>query len=172
MKFQGQSLKAIVEGAVNIPRPDGTYLTFKIRATALGDEAKGERIFPNPRPPIDFVYDKKGLVVRDRNDKPLREPNTADSDYITRNERAFLMQAVVTCIDAISFEGSGIEWETTETKGTKAYYEAVFDELKSAGFGFGDIRLINQRLREISNLDSKTLEKAAESFSAQGEQSD
>lgn len=170
MKFQGIALKAIVYDVVHIPRPAGGMLTFKIRPTGLGEEAKGERLFPNPRAPVDFVYDKKGIIVRDpRSEKPLREPNPTDPDYTRRLEYVSLMQMIVQAVDAITFEGSDVEWDTAEVPGSKGFYEAVLDEMKSAGIGFGDIRLINKRAMELGNLDAKALEKAAESFSEKGD---
>lgn len=169
MKFQGSDLTALATGEVKLPRPDGGVLTFKVRATSLGDEAKGERLFPNPRPPVDFMYDRKGTIVRDqRTDSPLREPNIFDEQYLKRLEEAALMQMVVSTVDALALD-TNIEWATDAARDSRGFYEACLTEMKAAGLTFGDMKLVMQRARELGNLDSKTLEKAAEGFSAKGD---
>ncbi len=168
MKFQGKDLVVLATGEVKLPRPDGGMLVFKVRATSLGDEAKGERLFPNPRPPVDFMYDRKGTIVRDqRSDTPLREPNVFDEQYLKRLEEAALMQMVVSTVDALSLD-ENIEWGTDAPRDSKAFYEAALAEMKASGLTFGDMKLVMQRARELGNLDSKTLEKAAEGFSEKG----
>jgi len=169
MKFQGESVKAVATGSVKLPRPGGKFLEFKIRATGLGDEAKGERLFPDARPPVDFLFDKKGGIVRDpKTDKPLRETNYYDAAFVTKQEEASRMQMVVSVVDALS-EDPALTWDTDAVVGTREFYLATFTEMQAAGITFGDMKLIRQASQVLGNLDQKALEAAAEGFSAQGE---
>lgn len=167
MKFQGNELKAVSKGSIKLPRPDGTFIEFKLRATGLGDETKGSRMFPDVRPPMDFVYDKKGLPARDpRNDQLLpREPNFFDPSYLSKQEEASRMQMVVLVVDALS-EDPNIEWASTASRNEKQFYMDCYEEMKAAGITLGDIRLILRQSQVLGNLDSKALERAAESFSS------
>lgn len=169
MKFQGTEVKAKATGSVKLPRPGGTYLEFQIRATGLGDEAKGERLFPDVKPPSDFIYDKKGLIVRDpKADKPMRETNYLDPTFIQKQEEASRMQMVVQIVDCLE-EDPKLTWDTDADRGTKEFYLACFEEMKAAGITFGDMRLIKSEAAILGNLDAKALEKAADSFSPSGE---
>lgn len=169
MKFQGEEIKAKATGSVKLPRPGGTFLEYKIRATGLGDEAKGERLFPDARPPSDFVYDKKGTMVRDpRSDKPMRETNYLDPSFIQKQELASRMQMVVTVVDALA-EDSRLTWDTDAERDSKEFYLAAFEEMKTAGITFGDMKLVRQQALVLGNLDAKSLEAAADSFSPSGE---
>ena len=169
MKFQGETVKAQATGKVCLPRPQGVFLEFQIRATGLGDEAKGERIFPDARPPSDFVYDKKGTIVRDpKTDRPLRETNYMEPAFIQKQEEASRMQMVVTVVDALA-EDSKLTWETDAAPGSKEFYVACFEEMKAAGITFGDMKIIRQKALVLGNLDNKALEIAADSFSPSGE---
>ena len=169
MKFQGTEIKARAVGGGDEPRPNGQFLEFKIRATGLGDEAKGERLFPDAKAPSDFVYDKKGSIIRDpRTDKPMRETNYSDPAFIQKQEEASRMQMVVTVVDALA-EDTNVTWDTDAQRETKEFYLAAFEEMRAAGLLFGDMKLIRQKALVLGNLDGKALEAAADSFSPSGE---
>ena len=171
MKFHGEPLKALATGTVRLPRPDKQYLEFLVRSTGLGDEDSGSRLFFDPRPPVDFVYDKNGTIMRDpRTDRPIREPNPFDPKYMERVEFAARMQMVVQVVNALSMDEQ-VTWETTAEPGTKQYYEDIAVEMKEAGITLGDMRLIVEKARELNNLDTKKLQEAAEGFSSAGEAS-
>lgn len=169
MKFQGTALKSLATGSVKLPRPDGSFLEFKIRATSLGDEDKGERLFPNIRPPMDFALDKKGMPLRDpRSDAILpKEPNFFDPGYMTKAEEHSRMQMVVRVVDALA-EDTAVEWVTSAEHGTREFYQACYEEMRDAGITLGDMLIITKEARKLGNLDAKALEKAAESFSQKG----
>ena len=165
MKIDGRSLAGLATGKVKLPRPDG-FIELKVQAMALGDEDKGSRLFPDVRPPSDFIYDRKGGIVRDPfTNKPLREANTFDPAYAKASEHASRMQIIVQAVDAIECDPT-VTWDTESPKGSREFYCDVADELKTAGFTFGDLRLIIAEARALGNLDAKRLEEAAESFSS------
>lgn len=169
MKIDGRKLDKLVTGEVTLPRPNGDKLVLTVSATGLGDEGKGERLFPDVRPPSDYVYDRKQNVIRDPVTRmPLREPNPYDPGYMAAQETASLMQFVVKAVDALAADPT-VHWDTDAPHGTKEFYIACHEEMKAAGFTFGDIRLILAKCRELGNLDSRKLEEAAESFSSEGE---
>lgn len=168
MKVSGKRLECLAVGEVTLPRPGDTkevkHLTFKVRAITLGDEAKGDRLFPDVRPPVAPKLDGKGLPVRDPVTKqPVWEPNFFDTGYVTLQEKASRMQAVVSVVDSLDAD-SNVQWETDKPKGTVDFYEACFEEMQASGLTVGDIKLILGRARELGNLDSKKLEEAANSF--------
>lgn len=168
MRIDGVKIEGLATGEVKLPRPGGTFIKLTVQAVALGDEGKGERLFPEVRPPSDFVYDKKGNIVRDPFTKsPLRESNTFDPGYVASAEEASRMQLIVKAVDCIASDKT-VHWETEATPGTKDYYVALAEELRVAGFTLGDLRLILDEARKLGNLDSKKLEEAAESFSSEG----
>lgn len=168
MKISGKKLEALALGEVHLPRPGDTkdvkQLTFKIRAISLGDEAKGDRLFPDARPPVAPKLDSRGLPIRDPVAKqPIYEPNFFDSGYVTLQDKAARMQAVVAVVDCLEADPS-VQWETDKPKGSVEFYEACFEEMQAAGLTIGDVKLVLKRARELGNLDSKKLEEAADSF--------
>lgn len=168
MKLNGKKLEALASGEVCLPRPGDTkevkQLTFKIRAITLGDEAKGDRLFPDVRPPVAPKLDNRGLPIRDPNTKQvIYEPNYFDPGYATLQEKASRMQTVVAVVDCLEVDPT-VVFETDKPKGSVDYYEACFEEMQASGLTLGDIRLVLQKARELGNLDSKKLEEAADSF--------
>jgi hypothetical protein len=169
MKINGKKLEALALGEVVLPRPGDTkdvkQIRFKIRAITLGDEAKGDKLFPDPRPPAAPKLDGRGLPVRDPLTKqPVWEMNLYDTGYTALQEKASRMQRVVAVVDALEADDT-VKWDTTEPRGSVAFYEACFEEMQASGITLGDIVLILNKARELGNLDGKKLEEAAESFS-------
>jgi hypothetical protein len=170
MHFNGKKLEALAVGEVHLPRPGDTKenkaLVFSVRAIGLGEEAKAARLFPDAKPPSDFVYGKqKGIPLRDpQTNQPLREPNYDDIGYLESQERALRMQMVVQAVDSLDRDPK-IVFETQVQKDTAGYYEAAAAELKDAGITLGDVRLVLKKARELGNMDAKKLQEAAESFS-------
>ncbi len=108
-------------------------------------------------------------MVRDpRTEKPIRESNFYDPGFVQKQEDAARMQIVVTVVDALA-EDSQIEWANQDTPGTREFYLACAEEMKTAGITFGDMKLIRAATIVLGNLDAKALEKAADSFSPSGE---
>lgn len=163
MKVSGKKLEALAIGEVSLPR-EGGPLVFKIRATSLGDESKGDRLFPDVRPPSEWVLDKNRQPVRDPDTKkPMRETNYYDPGYVKAQEEAAKMQMVVTVVDCLAADPN-VVWENEKTRDSKDFYETCFEEMQAAGLTLGDIRIILQKARELGNLDGKKLEEAASSF--------
>lgn len=169
MKYSGEALRSLATDTVKVPRPGGKFIEFLVRSTGLGDETLGDKLFPDPAPPSDFVYDTKGQIVRDnRTDKPIRQTNAFDPLYQQKQEYASRMQMIVKFVIALSMDDK-VQWETQAPAGTKQYFEHIGEEMKAAGITLGDMKVVLEKARELNNLDSEKLQKAAEGFSQKGE---
>ena len=166
MLYNGSKIKALATDTVCLPRPTGQdSLFFLVRALAAGEEKKGERLFPDQEPPMQFRKDNKGQPARDPvTGKVVTGLNYLDPNYMEIQQRHEDLRYVVMCVDALDKDDS-LAWETEEEHGSVKYYEACQQEIQDSGLSQGDILLVVSKAIELGNFDEKAIERAAEAFS-------
>ena len=170
MLFNGAQLEALAVGEVAIPRPNHKDLIFTVRAIMHGDEKKGERLFPDPEAPTEFAVDGKKHPLRDPvSGAVITEKNFSNPAFLAEAEIADRLQIVVLVVDSLD-QDTKLTWTTKEKVGTVAFYKECDVEIKAAGLGMGDLRMILNKALELGNLDGKALERAAEAFSRRDQQ--
>lgn len=165
MLFHGKKLEAMATDEVAIPRPGEGTLFFKVRSIEHGEERKGDRMFPDPQPPHEFVTDAKKRPLRDPTTGKVQiQPNFQNPAYLSEAEKAERLQMVVAFVDALD-QDPNIKWTNEHDRGSKAFYEACDAEIKEAGLTLGDIRLVLNKAMQLGNLDSDAIKRSAEAFS-------
>lgn len=166
MKIGGVDVNAHAEGWANIPREDGGY-RLRVRAYPLDFDV--DDIFPLPDPPRVKARRISGKVERDGN-SVVWDVNPRDPRYLAR--RAELYQARVACLFAratVHGDGEGcVDFSTPVSDETEEQYRALFAELTKSGFTAGDLTMVIDRARAISNMSEEAIEEAKAGFSQEG----
>lgn len=162
MKIGGTKIEAMSRTTITLPRPEGVPApVIKVRAFPLGDEAPGMKLFPEPQVPQGLASGANGL--------PLRDPKTGkaivvdlhnDPAYLAKSEESDKMSLIVSALSVME----EVEFETTMRPGTREWFLDAYEEMKRAGLTLGDLNIILQTAKELSNLTQKRLEEAAGSF--------
>jgi hypothetical protein len=161
MKIGGLKIEAMARATVRLPRPDEKYIEVKVRAFPLGDESPGDRLFPEPTPPQGLAKQPNGLDLRDpRSGKAIVVDLTNDPTYLAACEKSSRMQLVVSALNVME----EVEFDSAKARGSKEWYEEAYEEMKAAGLTLGDLNIILKAARDLSNLNQKKLEAAAEGF--------
>jgi hypothetical protein len=146
---------------VRLPRPENKDIIVNVRAFPLGDESAGDKLFPEPSPPQGLAKGPNGLELRDpKSGKCIPVDLTNDPAFLAAVESAAKYQLVVSALSVME----DTEFESVKSKGSKEWYQDVYEELKAAGFTLGDLNIIIRAARDLSNLNQKKLDEATASF--------
>lgn len=166
MKIEGMT-PGRAQGTVIIPRGEGKNpFRLTVQAMPMDVIARAEAMFPDPKPPI--RYRKKpgtGILIKHPlTGAAIEYEDRTDPTYKAADEKASRLQGMVFIEEALRVDPS-IQWETTKNgQSDEAYYQALWDEMLAFGFSVGDLKLIQKRIWEVSNLSSKEVEAVAEAF--------
>lgn len=165
MKYKGEQVSGLVRGTVKIKRPGGEEMTLTLTALPMGADTMANRIFPIPVPPEKPLVDDEGRQVM-TSKGPRMVPNYDDPEYQSKVSRIQRLQNMVWVYQALrddpdlTFETEHQNHGMTEPQ----FYEALYEEMCSAGFTMGDQEKILQKILEISGIREEVVEAARDSF--------
>lgn len=161
MKFRGKLFKTTPRDAVKIPRPGGEVISIFFKAMPLGLEEAAQQRFPDPEPPVDYARDIRGRLIKDTETGQYVTRVVESEDYKEKKRiatRRQMMFMVCTALDDPDWE-----FETPTSEGPE-YYDAIFEELKAAGFSAGDLMLMFKKIVELSNMSEEAVEAARDAL--------
>lgn len=168
MKHKGQSYVSKPRDRAVIPRPSGGDIVIWIKAVPLGFEEEAEETFPTPKPPTRFARDAKGRLVKDpETGRVITEPDETPEfrEILKTVQRRQMMLMLTRAVD-------DPDWEFETPKPADgadkvqlaAYYDAIFEELRAAGFTVGDLAILIQKVMSVSNMSKEALETARDAL--------
>lgn len=172
MKLKGQTLQVLARREVTIPR-DGGGITVTVQAMPLGGNDDIDELFPSPKPPRTFVTGRDKLPIRDQQGKPLVAEDLNDARYLSEVRASNRRKVAWNVFHSIVPGASEMQFETVKPAemtqdSAAAFADAVFEELRAAGFSIGDLNVILEAVMEASNLREETMTRAKEGFSSGG----
>ena len=167
--FLSNELHALATEEIDLPRPGGS-ITFLVRALSPKEIGLASKLFPEPKPPRGFVYEKGSKTpTRDpKTDKPIMEYDFDDPDYLEACRETAFLRTMVQFLNAIDRDpkfnfAAGPKEETAE------WYRAAGEEVNASGLSPGDMGLVIEKSNYLSNIDEGAPERAAEAFSARSQ---
>lgn len=168
MKINGVEVNAHAEAWVVIPRERAKGFRLRVRAYPLDFDV--DDVFPMPEPPKIKARRVGGKVERDGK-AVVWDVNERDPAYLARRHE--LYRARVACLFArATVHGNGdgyVAFATDVSAESEEQYRALFAELTEAGFTAGDLTLVIDRARALSNMSEEAIEEAKACFSPEGE---
>lgn len=164
MKIGGVEHNSKIESFVTLPRPDGNHVRLRVKAYPLGFDE--DEKFPLPQPPKIKARRANGVVER-INGAVVWDVNDRDPAYLAALDETTRARNMYLFANAVC-EGDGphdVRFNTDLGKGDRDSYLALWDEVKAAGFSFGDINLVVLRARAISNQLADAIEASKADFS-------
>lgn len=151
----------------------GKPLALTLQALPMCFEEQVDVWIPTPRPTKKYVTKKGSATV-------LKDPQTGQ--YVTEDDvsdafmasvkRAILLKGVAMIHEALrqAVVLGEVKWTTPEPaeESKKAgFYAGIFEEMKSANFTTGDMRLLLAEINDLSLKKTEALEESRESFSSE-----
>lgn len=170
MQFQGQDINMQARGTVTIPKPTGS-MVLTVEAYPLGYDT--DEFLPMPTPPKKAVRKagKSSPILRDETGRPLYDFDETDSKYREQYNRMFWLRLAADFYHATKpcgqFSYAADASDLDPAVDPEDFYSAVYEELKVARFSNGDLKLVIDKTRALSNMGD--LEEAAENFSSQSD---
>lgn len=140
---------------------------IRFRAMPIGLYEMVEKALGGPpRAPIKgFIKDGHGGFLRDENNRPVQDINESDPAYREATAaHGWLLNAAMIyhCVDdpdvTFATEDPG------DDKRSRAFYEAVLEEMREAGFSAGDIGNMVQFVSSLSEITPERIKETKESF--------
>ena len=162
MKLRGQIIK--LENTRTVEIREGVELT--IMALPLGFEGSATDVYPAPSTPQKYAEGPGGKVLRDpATKKPILVDDKDDPAYKKTSELAQRRQMMFILWEAL--KKSELEWDFVKNHSdpeNPEFVDAMFQELKTAGFTMGDLAILMEEILKVSNLKDQEVSAAREGF--------
>ena len=155
-----------------LERRNGDDIVLKLTALPLGFDNLMEEQIPSPTPPAKgFCRTKgeRGKLIKDaRTGAPMPKYDYQNKAYksaerlCTRRQGCLMVYHGLRNDKEVTWDAPLAKLETEEK--FVELTDAVYEEMKSAGFSLGDLNRIAGAISEISNLNSEEIESVSESF--------
>ena len=154
-----------LRGTFSLVRGD-TTLSIPIKAVTADWDIRRNQQLPEPRPPMTFVRDAKGLLARDEAGKVMQTEDTGDQAYrqAAATHNTLLLVAY---IYAGTVETDGFAWSADKSvfvQSPRQFYQDLLAEIVDSGISQGELRAWFQAIYRLSNLTQEDVAAAAASF--------
>jgi len=114
---------------------------------------------------------KNKLPLFGADGKAVTFEDTSDPAYLAETKVSERRHIAFYVANGIIGEESDVQFETPRpptltAENAPAYFDAIYQELAVAGFSLGDLNIVIEAIKEVSNLRAEDIERAREGLSS------
>lgn len=166
MKIQGRDIQQLDQDTLVLQRKQGKPISLLFTALPVGITEELEKELPSPQPPRDgFCRDHKQQFIRDERGRPIPFYNEKDIEYSSKLRRTNRLQTTAMLYRCLEND-KNVVWEAKREnfKTSEEFYEAVYYELRTAGFSAGELSTMITFMLTLSRLKEEEVSEARDHF--------
>lgn len=166
MKINGQT-DVREYGVAKLPRADGSVLELPIQSVGSEAELLGAHPCWHAVPKAEVLRDKKGAIVRDKDNQPVLAYNRESAEFKAKQAELSVLWAVAYIYLGLRQVEDGVSWDTDpEMMRDKPldFFRSIQREMEEAGLSQGAQGELFRQIHELSVPTRKEVDAAKASF--------